>query len=636
MEIGDLGVPGQRNLTVQASGGDSVARIFSDVHKARLELGDDSETFTLEKSAEVIMLDATAHVSSNIQLNPGANGHLSVATDRMVIAIATGDTDILGDVSIGNMLNSTGSGARSMHSVSTTGGGEFHLDVDATTVLRLDAAGDSDSATLSFGGGADRFDISKLGSGLQLVAATATGSIEAVPGAQGRFGVLASGVLGVELLAVNGSTGDTYVAGNVEVGGPSAAGSRRLTMASGDSESVLSVVSGGATAAAGMVFGDSTREVSMMLNASRWTLSADDGGVGAVSIRSATDIGISSGGDVSFDNDIYVRNAIGSDSLLSVMRANATASAKIRLGATTPEHVTEVDRVFELSADSTTLSITADTTEGIRISNDTVELFAGHSGSVQTRSDTIVQPDGDATLTIFSKPPLHTTTSSAAMLKFDLNTDYTANGCTCRFPFDYTPANATEWGNDTTTYNGHECVDGPNEYSNSSTDGAWCETDVGCGTEVREYNTYSNDWDFSLAPVSFSTRDDLDGLIGFEFLVDADTLIRELGRSLPPSGALVTDTLVQLWHTVSRTVVAQVTVNSDSKVVDGFAYENLTSLVYAPAGQRYRLTISTSSSDAGDPWYAHDGTTDPMQFNESTVTITTGVYGDGYGYPRDT
>jgi hypothetical protein len=107
-------------------------------------------------------------------------------------------------------------------------------------VLTLNAAADAEVAKLAFGGGSNGFDIAKSGTTLTMSAKEATGNIEIVTGLSGRFGV------GPELTIVDGTSGDTAVAGNVAVGSALSIGDRQVSVTSGDGEALLVLTSASA------------------------------------------------------------------------------------------------------------------------------------------------------------------------------------------------------------------------------------------------------------------------------------------------------------------------------------------------------------------------------------------------------
>ena len=259
-------------------------------------IGAVTDVFTLEKAGDVLRLNASAADAGALQLIPGANGHLRVADDTLVLAVATGNMDIAGDVSLGNTLTSIGTGTRAVHFVSKTstlatckgydttgtqeeceasvgtcsplgpttkadceasnsgngvststatyapmtGDGAMHVEVTSFAVLTLNAAADAGVAKLTFVGGSNGFDIAKTSTTLTMSAKEATGNIEIVTGLSGRFGV------GPELMTVDGTSGDTAVTGNVAIGSSLSISDRQVSVTSGDSEALLVLTSASA------------------------------------------------------------------------------------------------------------------------------------------------------------------------------------------------------------------------------------------------------------------------------------------------------------------------------------------------------------------------------------------------------
>ena len=125
MMVGGESEVGSRTLTVQSAGSHAVLRLASAKSaRARLELADGAHannTFSVLKAGSVLRLDAASTPGGSLHLQPGAEGTLRVAGDKLVLHAATGNAHIAGNVSVGADLSSTGAGLRSVRLASARG-----------------------------------------------------------------------------------------------------------------------------------------------------------------------------------------------------------------------------------------------------------------------------------------------------------------------------------------------------------------------------------------------------------------------------------------------------------------------------------------------------------------------------------
>ena len=254
VRVGDLlGKVGPRSVEVHATQGDAVLSLLTDNALARVSLQDPVSTFSVEKDGSVLRLDASADAQGEVHVTPGASGRLRVGNDKLTVSGADGSTTVAGNVEVGNAADA---GVPRSLRIFEPSGASLTMTADATSQLVLTSASATDSTKITMGGGAQSFELAQLGSTLSIGANDADGSVEARPGSSGRFAVVSSSA--AELVAVDGTSGNTAIAGNVSVGGPGLTGSRVLSVGTGSGDASIDLSSGGGGRAAGLVLTSSS------------------------------------------------------------------------------------------------------------------------------------------------------------------------------------------------------------------------------------------------------------------------------------------------------------------------------------------------------------------------------------------
>ena len=221
--------------------------------QSTIRMMDPVSTFSVEKDGSVLRLDASADAQGEVHVTPGASGRLRVGNDKLTVSGADGSTTVAGNVEVGNAADA--GVARSLR-IFEPSGASLTMTADTTSQLVLTSASATDSTKITMGGGAQSFELVQLGSTLSIGANDADGSVEARPGSSGRFAVVSSSA--AELVAVDGTSGNTAIAGSVSVGGPGLTGSRVLSVGTGSGDASIDLSSGGGGRAAGLVLTSSS------------------------------------------------------------------------------------------------------------------------------------------------------------------------------------------------------------------------------------------------------------------------------------------------------------------------------------------------------------------------------------------
>ncbi len=147
---------------------------------------------------------------------------------------------------------------------------------------------------------------------------------------------------------------------------------------------------------------------------------------------------------------------------------------------------------------------------------------------------------------------------------------------------------------------------------------------------------------YAADPISFmsqahmSTRNEIEGQLGYQFVPQKDIEIYALGR---PAANMTVDHQVSLWDEATKTMIARVTVKTSSSNENGFFMEKLSAPVKLTAMSTYRIVSQEFAY--GDPWFdptdTYDPTADSITGHTDIAIIKSGVWipDDFDSYPEN-